>query len=184
MIALNNYKLLYLICLEYNINTMIIEILLIILSFIFVLAGIAGILLPFLPGIPLAWLGILIFGYASEFSVISFKTVLIFLFLSLAVSALDLLAPVIGAKKYKASKEGLTGAILGSVIGFLIGGPIGIVFGFCLGLIFGETYIGRESQEISGVLKGTIIGFLFSGLIKLALALTMLGYLIVAMFRI
>jgi len=163
---------------------MILEIILIALAFIFVLVGIAGIILPFLPGIPLAWLGVLIFGFAGDFSVISLRTVLIFLFLSLAMSALDLIVPMIGAKKYKASKEGMSGAILGSVAGFLIGGPIGIILGFCLGLIFGEMYAGRESQEIRGILKGTVIGFLFSGLIKLVLALTMLGYLIVALFKI
>ncbi|MDO8443203.1 MAG: DUF456 domain-containing protein [bacterium] len=163
---------------------MALEIILIVLAFIFVLVGIAGIILPFLPGIPLAWLGVLIFGFAGDFSVISLRMVLIFLFLSLVVSALDLIVPMIGAKKYKASKEGLAGAIFGSVAGFLIGGPIGIILGFCMGLIFGEMYVGRGSQEISGILRGTVIGFLLSGLIKLMLALTMLGYLIVAIFKI
>lgn len=163
---------------------MILEIILIVLAFIFVFVGIVGIVTPFLPGLPLAWLGVLIFGFANDFSIISLKTVLVFLILSLAVSALDFVAPMLGAKKYKASEEGLIGAILGAAMGFLIGGPIGVIIGFCFGLIFGETYKGRESKEISGVLKGTVVGFLLSGLIKLMLALTMLGYLIVAIFKI
>jgi len=163
---------------------MILETILIILAFIFVLVGIAGVLFPLLPGVPLAWLGLLIFGFATDFSVISLKTVLIFLLLSFAVSALDFIIPLLGAQKYKASRQGLIGAGIGVVAGIFIGGPFGMTIGACLGLIMGEMYGGRQSQEISHVLRGAFIGFLFNGFIKLALSVAMLAYLIVSLFKI
>jgi len=163
---------------------MILETILIILAFIFVLVGIAGVLFPLLPGVPLAWLGLLIFGFATNFSAISLKTVLIFLLLSFAVSALDFIIPLLGAQKYKASRQGLAGAGIGLVAGIFIGGPFGMIIGACLGLIMGEMYGGRQSQEISYVLRGAFIGFLLNGFIKLALSVAMLAYLIVSLFKI
>lgn len=163
---------------------MIWEILLIILSFIFVLVGIIGVVMPFLPGVPLAWLGILLFGLVTNFAAISLKNVVVFLILTIAVSALDFLIPLAGASKYKASKEGLWGAALGAILGMVAGGPFGFLLGFISGIILGEVYHGRESHDISRILYGTLMGFLFGGLLKLVLALVMLGYLISGIFNI
>jgi len=163
---------------------MILEILLIILAFVLVLVGIAGIVLPLLPGIAFSWLGFLLFAFVTEFTVVSLKTVLIFLFLSFLVSALDFIVPLLGAQKYQASKNGLTGSGIGLVIGLFIAGPFGMIAGAFLGLILGEMYGGKESQEIIHVVKGALLGFLFNGFIKIALAAAMLSYLIVALFKI
>ena len=33
-------------------------------------------ILPFLPGVPIAWFGLLAFGYATDFAVITWKIIL------------------------------------------------------------------------------------------------------------
>ena len=51
------------------------EILLIIFSLLVISGGI-GVILPFLPGVPIAWFGLLAFGYATDFAVITWKIIL------------------------------------------------------------------------------------------------------------
>jgi hypothetical protein len=162
---------------------MILQTTLIILSFIFVLTGIIGILIPFLPGVSLAWIGLLIFALTTSFAIISMKQILIFLALVLIVTALDFIIPLVGAKKYRASKEGISGALLGSFIGFFAAGPLGVVLGMLSGLVFGEMFKGRDSRQVKGVLRGAVLGFLLGGLIKIILVIVMLAYLIIGVFK-
>jgi len=156
--------------------------LLIILSFVMVTIGLLGIVLPILPSITIAWLGLLLFAYATEFSVITLKAVIIFLILTVLVMALDIAAPLLGAKKYRASKYGTLGAFGGTILGLLFLGPIGIIVGPLAGAFLGEFFSGRNSKEALQSAKGTLIGFLASSLIKLVLVLVMLGFLIAALF--
>ena len=91
------------------------EILLIILCFILMALGFAGIFLPVLPGIPVVWLGLFTYSVATGFEDISITTVLVFLALTLFTILFDFLAPILGAKKYKASKLCIFGAFIGSL---------------------------------------------------------------------
>ena len=61
------------------------EILLITFSFLLVLGGALGIILPLIPGMPMAWVGMLIFAYATNFTVITWKALLIWLTISVRV---------------------------------------------------------------------------------------------------
>ena len=69
--------------------------------------GFAGVFLPILPGVPLAWLGLFIFAIGTGFEKVSVLAVVIFFILMLFTLALDFLAPMLGAGKYKASKFGI-----------------------------------------------------------------------------
>ena len=156
------------------------EILLIIFAFALVLSGLAGILLPFLPGVPLAWFGMLVFAYATNFAVLTWKMLLIFLGFSLLTFVTDMVAPLIGARKYNASPYGMSGAAIGLLFGIFLMGPIGILAGPFLGAIFGEMLYGKNSDEAIKSSKGVVIGFLAGSAIKFSLILAMLGYLIYA----
>lgn len=145
--------------------------------------GLAGVFLPFLPGVPIVWLGLAIYAYLTGFATLSLTTVLVFLGLTFLTIILDFLAPIIGAKSYKASKYGITGAFLGMILGLLILGPIGIIVGPFAGAFLGEFWLGRkESEEAFKASLGTVIGFLAGALIKTALILVMLGFFIAALF--
>src|SRR3989344_627503 len=157
------------------------EIILIILSFVLVLAGLLVVILPFLPGVGIAWLGMLLFAYATGFSAITLKIVLIFLGLSVFTFLLDLAAPLLGAKKYKASKFGIFGSFLGFIFGVMLFGPVGILIGPFAGAFLGEYFSGRKPEEAAQSAKGTVIGFLIGSLIKISLILAMLGFLIAAL---
>jgi len=158
------------------------EILLIIFSFLLVLSGALGVIIPLLPGVPMAWVGMLIFGFATDFAFLPLETIVIFLGFTFLTVILDFAAPIIGAKRYKASKYGIVGASLGLMLGFLMLGPIGIIVGPFMGALLGEMLLGKELEEAAVSAKGVIIGFLAGGIIKLSLILVMLGFMIFAIF--
>lgn len=161
---------------------MVWDILFITLSFFLVSVGAAGILLPFLPGVPVAWLGMLLFGYVTEFAVISWRLLLVFLGLTALTMLLDGIVPLIGAKKFQASRWGMIGSGVGLVTGLMIFGPIGIIIGPFAGALIGELLLGRSEEAALRSAKGTLIGFLAGSAVKLALILVMLGYLIYALY--
>lgn len=162
---------------------MVLEIILIILAFALVLSGIFSVVFPVIPGIPLAWLGVLIFAFATNFTVVSLKAVLMFSLFTAIAMALEFFAPILGAAKYRASKESILASFVGTIVGVFFFGPLGIVLGGFAGLIFGEIMKGKEPEEVGGVLKGTFIGFLVGGAVKLVLTVAILAYLITAVFK-
>lgn len=154
---------------------------LVFLAFVLVAAGAIGAVLPFLPGIPMAWLGMLLFGYATSFAVINWKILFIFLGFTALTMVLDVVAPVIGAKKFQASRYGIIGSVMGLFIGIFIFGPLGIVLGPFLGTLIGELLFGRSEEMALQSAWGALIGFLAGGAVKLALITVMFGYLIFAL---
>lgn len=146
------------------------------------LAGLLGVILPFLPGVPLAWLGLLLFAALTDFQKISSGAVLIFFGLTLLTLVLDLVLPLIGAKRFKASKQGILGASLGLLLGVFIFNFWGILLGPLLGALIGELVARKDSSQAARSALGTFVGFLAGVLIKVVLILVMMGFLIVALF--
>ena len=145
-------------------------------------AGLVGIFLPLLPGVPLAWLGLFIYAFATGFTAIPLLHIFIFLFLTLLTIAIDIAAPIIGAKKYDASKYGLGGAGLGFLIGVATLGPLGVIAGPLLGAFAGELLSGKTSEKASRSAWGVFLGFLAGSLLKLIIVLAMAGFLLISFF--
>jgi hypothetical protein len=93
---------------------------------------------------------------------------------------LDILAPMLGAKKYNASRYGLVGAGGGVILGIIVFGPIGIVIGPFLGALAGEMVSGKLFEDAVRAATGALLGILAGSAIKLVLVIVMLGFLIVA----
>lgn len=158
------------------------EILIIIFCFVLILIGLAGIILPMLPGLVFIWLGIFIYAFKTGFQAISLTTVLIFLGITLLFLAVDFIAPLFGAKKYKASRFGITGAFLGAILGIFSLGPVGIIVGPFLGAFIGEIMSGRKRDQAFSSALGAMLGFLFGTLLKIIFGLVMFGFFIVSFF--
>ena len=84
------------------------------------LVGLAGVVLSILSGILVAWLGLFVFAIDTGFERISVAAVVVFFILTVFTSALDFAAPMLGARRYKASKFGVLGAFLGSLVGLFV----------------------------------------------------------------
>lgn len=144
---------------------------------ILMLAGIAGSILPVLPGPPLCYLALLLqqFRATKPFSV---TFMIIWGVIIAVVILLDYLVPIYGTKKFGGSKYGIWGCTLGFLAAFWLG-PWGIIFGPFIGALIGEYIANKDSKQATRAAIGSFAGFLFGTLIKVVTSLVM-GYYLVA----
>ena len=128
--------------------------------------GIAGSVLPVLPGPPISYLGILFLHWTSKYQ-FNLKFLILWAVISLAVILVDQLIPVWGTKKFGGSKQGVWGSLIGLLSGMIFLGPPGIVLGPFAGAVIGELLAGKRSSQAlrSGI--GSVFGFLAGTVLKL-----------------
>lgn len=151
-------------------------------AFILIFLGLAGVFLPIIPGVPLAWIGFFIYALATDFVAVPLWQVFLFLGLTVLTILVEFISPIIGAKKYHASRYGIIGSTLGLFFGVFIAGPLGIILGPLVGAFLGEIMFGKRAGEATQAALGTFIGFLVGSILKIAVILAMLGFLIAALF--
>jgi uncharacterized protein YqgC (DUF456 family) len=156
------------------------EILLFVLAAVLILVGLAGTLLPALPGIPLVYAGMFLAAWADHFVHIGWVTLVVLGALCLIALALDFFASLVGAKRVGASGWALFGAALGTLAGLFFG-LVGVLCGPFVGALGGELIAGGTVQRATTVGLGTWVGMLLGTLAKVALAFTMLGVFAVAL---
>ena len=148
---------------------------------VLVLIGIAGTLLPVLPGVPFVFLGLLLAAWIDNYQRIGWPTMAILGGLTALAVGVDLLATLFGATRVGASKLALLGAMIGSVVGLFFG-LIGIFIFPFVGAVIGELIARKEMGQAAKVGIATWLGLLLGALAKLALALTMIGVFALAYF--
>ncbi len=154
----------------------------IIICSILIIVGLLGVVLPVLPGIPLAWLGLFIYALATGFERISIAAVIVFFLLMLITLVLDFVAPMLGARKYRASKLGTIGAFLGFIAGVFAFGLWGIILGPIAGAFLGELLARGKPKQAFGSAFGAFLGFVAGALFKVIVILVMAGFFIVSLF--
>lgn len=156
------------------------EIALYVLGAVAVLAGLAGLLLPVLPGAPLLLGGTVLLAWAGHFTRIGWGTVAAAAVLAAAMVAVDWIAGALGARAFGASPWAMWGALAGAVVGIFFGLP-GIVVGPIAGAIAFELWkdpnLGRAAK--AGV--GVLVGFLVGGALKMSLGIALVGMLVLAL---
>ena len=154
----------------------------IILGIILLLVGVAGCFLPFLPGPPLCFLALLIQQFNSA-PVFESKFMWIWAAITLAVTLLDYLIPIVGTRKFGGTKYGMWGCTIGLIVGLWFG-PVGIVVGPFVGAFIGEIAANNNSTTAFRSAVGSFIGFLLGTLLKLIVCFVMGYYLIAYAYRI
>lgn len=91
-----------------------------------------------------------------------------------AVTALDYVVPILGAKKFGSSKEGVWGGMIGIVVGLFFFPPIGIILGPLIGTIVGDLLAGGTFTKALNSGLGSLIGFIVGTSIKLIYCITVL----------
>lgn len=134
------------------------------------LVGVVGVFLPVIPGVIIAYAGLLLYAAVDGFQTFSPWVVILLGLLAVAGSLLDNLAGVYGAKKFGATKWGIWGAVAGLLLGLFFG-PLGIIFGPLFGALGGEMLGGREAGAAARAGVGTFVGFLGGVFIKLLLVM-------------
>lgn len=144
-----------------------------------VLIGIAGTILPGLPGTPLVFGGLLLAAWIDGFERVGAITLIVLGVLTVFSFAIDIIGAMLGAKRVGASKQAIIGAALGTLFG-LFAGIVGLIIGPLLGAVIGELMAKRDLQHAGKVGVATWIGILIATAIKLALVFAMVGIFITA----
>lgn len=163
----------------------------IIVGVLLVLIGIIGAIIPGLPGPIISFFALLCLQMKKN-APFEEDFIIIMGLISLVVTVLDYIVPIMGTKKFGGSKLGVRGSIVGliaaifvlPVLGIVIGpfGLIGILAGPFLGAYVGELIANKDSQTAFRSAIGSFIGFMAGTLMKLTYSLILAYYFIVALF--
>jgi len=151
------------------------------LAALLVVVGLAGVVLPALPGLPLVFVGMLIAAWAGGFAKVGVSTLVVLGLLTLVSFVVDFWATAHGAKRVGASRKAMVGAVLGTFAGLFFA-PIGLFVGPFVGALVGELIHGRELRTAAKVGFGTWLGLVLAIVLKLGLACAMLGIFAFAWF--
>jgi len=154
------------------------SVLLWILSSVLVLAGLAGLVLPALPGAPLLFLGLVAAAWAENFAYIGWGTLTVLGGLAVLTYAVDFAAGAFGARRFGATNRAVVGAALGTLLGLFFGLP-GVLLGPFVGAVTGELTGNRDLHRASKAGIGATLGLALGAAVKIALAFAMLGIFLV-----
>jgi uncharacterized protein YqgC (DUF456 family) len=150
-----------------------------ILSAALIIAGMAGAVVPAVPGVPLVFAGMLLAAWSDHFRHVGAFTLTALGVLAALAMLIDFVAGLLGARRVGASSKALWGATLGAFVGLFFGIP-GLLFGPFIGALIGELMAGGKVEKATKVGIATWLGLLFGTLAKLALCFTMLGVFLLA----
>jgi uncharacterized protein len=157
------------------------NILLVTISGLLIIIGTLGSVLPFLPGLPVAMAGLILFAWMSK--AVSIWTLVVFGILTFVTIVVDVLAPALAAKGHKASKMGVAGAFIGGVVGVIILPPFGILIGPFLGAYIGEMMHVSNSEHAFRVALASLFGLVLGSIFKLIVGASMFIYFVIASIR-
>jgi len=134
--------------------------------------------------------GACFFAFATNFLVLRFSDVIIILALYFLGEVSEYVFIMIGAKKFGASNWAVVGALLGGILGALFGSVffgIGIIAGTFLGIFFGaffaELIVKKDSYQSIKAGLGGVLGRIGSIVLKLMIALCMVGIMLLRIMK-
>jgi uncharacterized protein YqgC (DUF456 family) len=150
------------------------------LSVLLIVAGLAGTVLPALPGTAFVLAGIVLGAWIDDFTRVPVWVVGVCTVLAVLAWVLDYVAGLLGARRAGASKQALIGAAVGTVVGLFMG-IVGVLFMPLVGAAVGEYLARRDERQAVAVGVATWLGIMAGLLAKVVLACVMIGIFIVAL---
>jgi uncharacterized protein YqgC (DUF456 family) len=145
-----------------------------ILSCALIALGLAGIVLPALPGTILVLGGIVLGAWIDDFTRVGWVAITAVAVLAVLAWLMDYVAALLGAKRAGASRQAIIGAAIGTVAGVFMG-LVGVLFMPLVGAAIGEFLARRNHGMALRVGIATWLGLLAGMLAKFVLAFMMIG---------
>ncbi len=145
-----------------------------------ILVGIAGAIVPALPGVPLVFAGMWLAASVDDYTLIGTGALILLGVLAGIAVLLDFVAGILGARRVAATGRAIWGATIGTFVGIFFGLP-GLLLGPFIGALVGEVSAGGTLRRSTEVGVATWIGILFGTVAKIGLSFTMLGVFVAAL---
>lgn len=149
-------------------------------ALVLIAIGVAGIVLPALPGTLLIFAGILLAAWTDGFTRVGMWPLVAIGVIGALTYFVDLIAAALGAKKLGASKRAMVGAGLGTLAGLFLGLP-GIIIGPFVGAVIGELTVEQDFRKAGRAGVAAWIGFAIGTAVKVGLAFLMVGIFLLAL---
>lgn len=154
-----------------------IEAIVIVIGLLIAIIGLIGCVIPAIPGPPLNFLSLVILELGIE-DAFTAEFYITWGSLTVVVTILDYVLPVMGAKTYRSSKFGIWGSVIGMILGIIFFPPFGMIIGLFLGAVIGELIAGKEHREALKVGTVTLVASILMILVKLAVSGIMTYYFV------
>ena len=159
-----------------------IEIILAIFAFLFLLAGLAGSVVPVLPGPPFSYVGLLLLQW-SGYEGFSSGFLWLWAAITIFVIMADYFLPALMTRQFGGSRSATIGSILGLLAGLFFFPPAGLIIGPFLGALVGELIHNRtDSAKALKIAFGSFLAFILGAGTKLIITSVMMFYAVKAMF--
>jgi uncharacterized protein YqgC (DUF456 family) len=136
--------------------------------------GLAGAIIPTVPGIPMIFIGIWLIAGIDHYRHLGIGWLIGIAAVGAVGLTIDLLAGVLGVKRARAGKQAVMGALLGTVIGLFFGLP-GLLLGPFLGAVLGELAAGSSLMRSTNVGISAWLGLIFGTIVKLVSSIMMMA---------
>lgn len=150
-----------------------------VLAVVLVIVGLAGVVMPALPGTMLVFAGLVLAAWADGFSRVGAGTLVVLGLL--AAGSYGIVAAALGARRLGASRRAMAGAAIGTVLGLFLGLP-GLIIGPFVGAVAGELTLHRDVLKAGRAGVAAWIGFAIGMAVKVALVFVMIGIFLAAFF--
>jgi len=148
---------------------------------VLVVVGLAGIVLPAIPGTVLIFAGLWLFAWADGFTRVGVATIVVLGIVAAATYFVDVAMMAAGMKRLGTSRRAMAGAAIGTVAGFFFGLP-GLVIGPFAGAVIGELTAHGDLSRAGRAGVAAWIGFAIGTVVKVGLAFVMIGIFAAAWF--
>ncbi len=151
------------------------------LAVAFIFVGVAGIVVPILPGMLLVWFTVVVYAWRTGFEIIGWPTLTVITIIALVTGLSNIWLPLLGAQKTGAAKRALFLGVIGAIIGtFVIPIPLlGTVIGYAIGVFLGEFMKQRDWRLALKSSLGGVAGWGISTVVEIVGALLILVIFVV-----
>lgn len=145
------------------------------------LVAAAGIIVPVLPGVPIAAVGALLAAWIMGFEQFGITPLIYVGILAVLSQLVDVAGTYLGSRVYGAGRAGTWGGVIGSFVGLFVFPPFGFLVGALVGAVGAELIIGRKFDEAvrSGI--GAFVGTLGGTVAKLVI-IVVIGFVVFPLF--
>lgn len=151
-------------------------------AYVLIAIGLAGSVIPVLPGPMLIWLGAFMWAWADDFTRIGWWTLIILGVLALVAWGSDIFLTTVISRRAGASWKAILGAIVGGLFGAtvlsalpLLGTVLGAILGAIGGMWLVEYWDKGNQRAATVAVQAYIASMVFAAILEMAIALTMVG---------